>query len=72
VIVADPFEPEVTRPVLFTVATLVLEELQLALLVTSSVELSLYFAVALSCFVPEEVNVHEEGSTVTEETVLGG
>jgi hypothetical protein len=69
--VVEPGATPVARPVEFTVATAAVTTVQLAVAVTSSVELSLYVAVALNCRVAPTDRLALEGETAMEVSVLG-
>jgi hypothetical protein len=64
--VADPAATPVARPAVLMVASAVLLEDQLTLLVTFEVELSLYVAVAVNCCAPPRLTLVVEGVTAIE------
>lgn len=70
VTVVEPAATPVASPAAFTVATAGLDEVQVAVAVTSAVVLSLYVAVAMNCWVPFATMLAVTGETAMEVTVF--
>jgi hypothetical protein len=66
----EPDATAVARPVPAMVATAVFEILQVAVEVTLAVDLSLYVAVAVNCFVEPMAKLAEVGVMASDETVF--